>query len=319
MKIVSRLLSLVLLTAFSVTCFAQASPGKTVRVIVAFPPGGSNDIVARVVFGKVAELTGQAHVIDNRGGAGGVIGAAAVAKSPPDGYTIMVHSATHVANAHLRKLPYDTLNDFVGVTTLAEQVFMIVVHPSLPVKSVKELIALTGKRPAQIFYPSGGNGTATHLAMALFESMTGTRMTHVQYKGAAAAVVSLVSGETQAMAANVGVAAVHIRAGRLKALGVTSGRRIKQFPKVPAIAETVRGYDFTGWVGAFVPTGTPATIVEKLNANLGKALADPGVMDRLGKQTMDPMYRSPGAFAQFLKSEDEKYGKLIRATGAKPD
>lgn len=321
MKIVFRVLGPgFLAAALSAGCLAQAYPGKTVRVIVPFPPGGSNDIVARVVFQKMSDITGQQHVIDNRGGAAGTIGAALAAKAPSDGYTVMVHSVTLISNAHMRKkLPYDTLNDFVAVTPLAEQVFMLAVHPSLPVKSVRELVALAKKRPGEIFYSTGGNGTPPHLAMALFESMTAIKMVHVQYKGGAPAVVALLVGEVQTMAANIGVAETHIKTGRLRALGVTSAQRVAQFPDVPSVGEAVPGYDFTGWVAAFVPTGTPAAIVRKLNGDLGKAIADPGVTASLARQTLTPMYRSPEDAARFFKAEYEKTGKLIRATGARVD
>lgn len=308
--------SLSLLTA-NVT--AQTYPDKPVRVIVAFPPGGSNDVVSRIVFQKIAAGLGQQFVIDNRGGAAGVIGAAAVAKSPPDGYTVLIHSTTLIFNAHLKKPPYDTLNDFVGITPLAEQVFMLVVHPSLPVYSTKEFIALAKKRPGDILYSSGGNGTPLHLAMAMLESMTQTRLVHVQYSGGAPAVTSVVAGETQAIAANVGVVAPHIKAKRLRALGVTSSRRVAQFPEIPPLGDVVRGYDFTAWIGLFAPAGTPPAIVEKLNAEIRNALDDPGVSSKLSGQTMDPMYMTAEKFSQRLKSDFDKYGKLIRDGGIKGD
>jgi len=302
--------------ALSPNVHAQSYPGKPVRVIVAFPPGGSNDIVARIVFQKMTELTGQQHIIDNRGGAAGTIAAAAVAKSAPDGYTLMVNSASHISSGHMRKLPYDTLNDFIGVTPLVEQVFLLVAHPSLPVKSVKDLVALGRSRPGQLLYSSGGNGSALHLAMALFESMTNARMAHVQYKGAAAAVISLISGETQAMMANTGVAAAHIKTGRMRVLGVTSEKRITQFPDIPPISESVPGYKFTAWVGVFLPAGTSGAVVDRLNSGLRTVLADRGIAGQLLAQTFEPMHQSPADFARLLREENERYGKLIRATGA---
>lgn len=298
--------------------FAQVYPDKPVRVIVVFPPGGSNDVTARIVFQKMSEMIGQQFVIENRGGAAGTIGSEVVAQSPPDGYTMMVQSATHVANPHLyKKLPYDALNDFIGVTTLARQVGMLVVHPSMPVKSVKEFIALAKKRPGQIFYASAGNGSYVHLTMALLTSMTGTNMVHVPYRGGGPAGIGLLAGETQAMIATIGSLYSHIKANRVRAIAVTSDARVTQFPDVPTIGETVPGYEFTAWVGAFVPAGTPKPIVDKLNAELMKALADPGVASKLSNQTLDPIYMTPVEFAQRLKADYEKYKKLIQMTGAK--
>lgn len=298
--------------------FAQAYPDKPVRVIVVFPPGGSNDVTARIVFQKMSEMIGQQFVIDNRGGAAGTIGSEVVAQSPPDGYTMMVQSTTHVANPHLyKKLPYDALNDFIGVTTLARQVGMLVVHPSLPVKSVKEFIALAKKRPGEILYASAGNGSYVHLSMALLISMSGTNMIHVPYRGGGPAGIALLAGETQAMLATIGSLFTHIKSNRVRPLAVTSDTRVTQFPNIPTIGETVPGYEFTAWVGSFVPAGTPKPIVDRLNAELKKVLADPGVAAKLSAQTLDPMHMTPAEFAKRMKSDYEKYRKLIQMTGAK--
>ena len=299
---------------------AQAYPAKPVRVIIVFPPGGSNDVVGRIVFQKLSEQLGQQFVIDNRGGAAGMIGSDLVAKSPPDGYTIMVQSATHLANAHLYKnLPYNTLNDFIGVTTLARQVGMLVVHPSMPVKSVGEFIALAKARPGQIIYGSAGNGSYVHLTMALFISMTGTSMVHVPYKGGGPAAVAIVAGETQAMTATIGSVFPHIRSNRVRPLGVTSETRTQQFPDVPAIAETVPGYEFTAWVGCFAPAGTPRPVIDKLNAEIKKALDHPDVAKNLSNQTLDPLHMTPEEFARRLRSDYEKYERVIKLTGAQID
>ena len=296
---------------------AQAYPAKPVRVIVVFPPGGSNDVVARLVFQKVSELAGQQFVIDNRGGASGTIGADLVAKSPADGYTMMVHSATHAANAHLyKKLPYDTLGDFIGVTTLARQVGVLVVHPSMPINTTKEFLALARKRPGDIAYGSAGNGSFLHLAMSLLNSMTGTQMVHVPYKGGGPLSVAMVGGEVQASIQTIGSVFAHLKAKRLKPLGVTSDKRTTQFPDIPALAEAIPGYEFTAWIGSFVPAGTPRPIVDSLNATLRKALADPDVASKLSAQTLDPMPMSPEMFAQRLKSDYDKYEKVIKISGA---
>jgi len=300
--------------------FAQAYPTKPVRVIVVFPPGGSNDVTARIVFQKLTEQVGQQFIIDNRGGAAGTIGAAVVATSPPDGYTLMVQSTTHIANAHLyKKLPYDTLGDFIGITTLARQVGILVVHPSMPVKSTKELIALAKKRPDEIIYGSAGNGSYVHLTMALFNTMTGTQMVHVPYKGGGPLGTAMLSGEIQVWFATIGSVYTHLQNKRVRPLGVSSEKRTTQFPDVPAIAEAVPGYEFTAWIGCFVPKGTPRAIVDKLNADLKKALADPGVTSKLSAQTLDPMPMSPEEFAARMRSDYDKYEKVVRESGAKID
>jgi tripartite-type tricarboxylate transporter receptor subunit TctC len=292
-----------------------------VRVVIPWPPGGSNDIVGRIVAQKLSELTGQQFVIDNRGGAAGTIGSDLVAKSPPDGYTIMIHSATHVANPHLYgKLPYDTLKDFVGVAPLTVQIGMLIVHPSLPVNSVKELVALAKARPGQLTYSSSGNGSFVHLTMAMFNVMTGTKMTHIPYKGGGPAAVSISSGETQAQIGTIGAVLQLVKANRVRPLGVTSDYRVEAFPQVPTLAEAgVTGYEFTAWIGALAPAGTPKAIVGKLNSDMTTIVRMPDVTANLKAQTLDPLVMSPEQFAQRLKSDYDKYEKVIKVTGAKID
>lgn len=305
---------------FPLLASAQAYPAKAVRVIVVFPPGGSNDVTARIVFQRMTEQTGQQFIVDNRGGAAGTIGAAVVAASPADGYTLMVQSTTHIANAHLyKKLPYDTLGDFIGITTLARQVGMLVVHPALPVKSTKEFVALAKKRPGDIIYGSAGSGSYVHLSMVLLENATGTKMTHIPYKGGGPLNIAIASGEVQATVGTIASLVPNLQAKRLRALGVTSEKRAAQFPDVPAIAEAVPGYEFTAWVGCFVPKGTPKPIVDKLNEELRKALADPGVASKLSAQTLDPLPMTPEQFAQRLKQDYVKYEKVVRLSGATID
>jgi tripartite-type tricarboxylate transporter receptor subunit TctC len=301
--------------------FAQSYPVKPVRVLVPWPPGGSNDIVGRVVAQKLSELTGQQFVVDSRGGAAGTIGSDLVAKSPADGYTIMVQSATHVANPHLYgKLPYDTLKDFVAVAPVSVQIGMLIVHPSLPVHSVKELVALAKSRPGQITYSSSGNGSFVHLTMAMFNVMTGTRMTHIPYKGGGPAAVSIASGETQAQLGTIGAVMQQVKANRVRPLGVTSDYRVEAFPEVPTLSEAgVPGYEFTAWIGVLAPAGTPKPIVDKLNADIQKAQRMPEVAANLKAQTLDPLIMSPEQFAQRLKSDYDKYEKVVKVTGAKID
>jgi len=291
---------------FPLLASAQAYPAKPVRVII--------------VFQKLSDQMRQQFVIDNRGGAAGTIGTEVVANSPPDGYTIMVQSTTHVANAHLyKKLPYDVLNDFIGITPLAVQVGMLVVHPALPAKTGKEFVALAKRRPGEIVYASAGNGSYVHLSMALLASMMDLKMIHVPYKGGGPAGIAMVSGETQAMLATIGSLFTHIKTGKVRPLGVSSDKRVAQFPDVPAIGEFVPGYEFTAWVGCFAPKGTPRPIIDRLNAELKKALADPGVASKLTAQTLDPMHLTPEQFAARIKSDYDKYEKVVRISGAKVD
>ena len=299
---------------------AQNYPVKPVRILIPWPPGGANDVVGRVVAQRMGEQLGQQFVVENRGGASGTIGSDLVAKGPTDGYVVMVHSATHVANPHLyKKLPYDTLKDFTGVTALAVQVGMLVVHPALPVKSVREFIALGKARPDQVVYGSSGSGSFVHLAMALLNAQTGTKMIHVPYKGGGPATIALASGETQAMTATIGSLIPHIDSKRVKPLGVTSAKRVKQYPDVPAISESVPGYEFVAWIGAFVAAGTPRPIVDRLNAEFRKALDHPDTARILGAQTLDPMPMTPEQFAKLLQVDYEKYGRVIKLSGAKLD
>jgi tripartite-type tricarboxylate transporter receptor subunit TctC len=315
-------LALVLAAAvFAAPAFSQQYPVKPVRVVIPWPPGGSNDIVGRIVAQKLSEIAGQQFVIDNRGGAAGTIGSDQVAKSPPDGYTLMVHSATHVANPHLYgKLPYDTLKDFVGIAPISAQIGMLIVHPSLPVKNVKEFIALAKARPGQIVYSSSGNGSFVHLTMALFAQMAGIKMTHIPYKGGGPAAISISSGETQAQLGTIGAVMPQIKQNRVRPLAVSSDYRVEAFPNVPTLAEAgVPGYEFTAWIGAFGPAGTPKAVVDRLNGDIQKILKMPDVAEKLKGQTLDPMFMTPEQFAKRLQSDYAKYEKVIKLTGAKID
>ncbi len=299
---------------------AQAYPVKPVRIIVTWPPGGSNDVVARVMAQRLTEQVGQPFVVENRAGATGTIGSDIAAKSPPDGYTIMVNSATHVANPHVyKKLPYDTMRDFTGIMPLCVQIGMLVVHPSLPAKSVKELLALAKSRPNQITWASTGTGAYTWLTMELLLQMTKSKMLEVPYKGGGPAVIALTSGEIQAFFVGIGSLTAALSAKRVRALAVASEKRLKQYPDIPTVAETVPGYEMTAWVGSFVPSATPRPIVERLNTEFRKALDHPDVSRILGAQTLDPMPMTVDEFAQRLKTDYDKYEKIIKATGARAE
>jgi tripartite-type tricarboxylate transporter receptor subunit TctC len=296
-------------------------PTRPVRVVVPWPPGGSNDIVGRVVAQKLSETTGQQFIVDNRGGAAGTIGADQVAKAAPDGYTFMVHSATHVSNPHLYgKLPYDTLKDFTGIAPVSAQLGILVVHPALPVKSVKEFIALAKARPGHLTYGSSGNGSFVHLTMALFAAMSDIKLIHVPYKGGGPAAISIASGETQAQMATIGAVLQQIANRRVRALAITSDYRIDILPQIPTLAEAgVTGYEFTAWIGALGPAGMPKAVVDKLNADIQKILRMPDAAEKLRSQSLEPMFMSPEQFARRLKSDYDKYEKVIKLTGAKID
>ena len=299
----------------------QAYPSKAVRVMIPWPAGGSNDLAGRVVAQKLTQTLGQQFVIDNRPGAAGTIGSEVVAKAPPDGYTIMVHSTTHVGNPWLYKsLPYDTLKDFAPVALLAGQPGALTVHPSLPVKTVKDFIALAKSRPGTIFYSSAGNGSAPHLSMALFVQMAGINIVHVPYKGGPPAVTAIVSGETQAMLATLATVITQIQSGRLRAIAVSSAERLKSMPELPTIAEAgVPGYEMNPWIGVFAPAGTPKDIIDKLNREIGRALQLPDVVQAMATQGAEPWAMTPDQFARRLREDYDKYGKLIKLTGAKVD
>jgi tripartite-type tricarboxylate transporter receptor subunit TctC len=299
--------------------WSQAYPAKPVRVIVPFPPAGANDIVARIVFPKVSEQMGQSFIIENRAGAGGTLGTAVVAQSKPDGYTLLIQSAaSHVSNAHLySKLPYDALRDFAGITPLARLAAVLTVHPSMPPRSVKEFIALARKRPSEILHGHSGYGSFTHFNGVLFESRAGIRMTHVPFKGGGPAVVALVGGETQAQVAAIGELIAHIKSNRVRPLGVTTLERVSQLPDVPTIADTIAGYESWTWVSVFAPAGTPKAIIDRLNAEIGKAMNDPDVAAKLSAQTLDPAHKPPEELTQRLKTDYETIGKLFREFNVK--
>ena len=296
---------------------AQPYPAKTVRVITPWPTGGLTDVVGRLVFQKISETTGQQFIVDNRPGATGTIGADMVAKSKPDGYTLMVHSTSHVGNPHLYKnLPYDTLKDFVGIGLLSAQSGLLVVHPSLPVKNVKELIAFAKARPEQILYATSGSGSFSHLAIALLTSMTNTKMTHVPYKGGGPATTSIVAGETQLLVGSPAAVLTQLEAKRLRLLAVSSETRLPQFPDVPTVAEAgLPGYEFRGWVGVFAPAGTPKAIIDRVNAEIRNAQTAPDMKAKL--EPFEPWTMTPEQTAARIKSDYDKYGLLIKLTGTK--
>ena len=310
-----------LLFAASLPLFAQAQtwPAKTVRVVTPWPAGGLTDIAGRIVFQKISENLGQQFVVDNRGGATGTIGAEIVARAPADGYTLMVNSMTHLGNPYIyKKLPYDTIGDFAPVGIMVAQTGLLVVHPSLPVKTVKELVALARTKPGEILYSSTGSGGFADLSVVLLTSMTNTKMTQVNYKGGGPAAGALLAGETQVLVSSPAAAAQQLAAKRIRLLAVTSDTRLTAFPDAPTIAEAgVPGYEYRGWVGVFAPTGTPKPIIDKLNTEIKKAIDSPELKKRL--EEFEPWTMSPQAMAARIQSDYEKYGRLMKLVGSKLD
>ena len=300
---------------------AQSYPVKPIRFIVPFPPGGGNDIVGRIVAQKLAEGLGQTVIVDNRGGAGGTLGTELAAKAPPDGYTLLINNISLAVNATLfPKLPYDTLTDLAPVTLVGRQPNILVVHPSVPARSVRELLALARAKPRQINYGSGGIGTASHLATELLKLMTGVDMVHVPYKGLGPALTDLMGGQTQLIISTMASALPQIKSGRLRPLAVTTAKRSAFFPEVPTLDEAgVRGYEFNTWYGLVAPAKTPRAVIERLNQEMARVLDSATVKDQLTPQGIEAAHSSAADFGIYLKSEVEKWGKVARASGAKPE
>jgi len=285
---------------------------------VVFPAGGATDIVARIVFQKMSEQLNQQFIIDNRGGAGGMLGAEIVAKSPADGYTLMVYSQTLLANAHLyQKNPYDALKDFVGITPLTRIVPMLGVHPSMPVRTTKDFIALAKARPGEILYGSAGIGALQHLAMSYFATTVGVKMTHVPYKGGTLAATGMSGGEIQAMLTPIAELYPFLKSNRVRPVAVSSEKRTTQFPEIPTMGETVPDFEITSWFACFAPAATPKPIIDRLNAELRKAVADPNVAAKLSEQVLDPMYMTTEAFAKQIQVDYERLRQVVKISGAR--
>ena len=301
---------------------ADAYPAKPVRFVVAFPPGGGTDIIARAIAQKLAERIAQQVVVDNRPGAGGNIGTDIVAKSAPDGYTMLMGSAGPLAiNASLfGKMPFDPIKDLAPVTLAASTPNVLVVHPSLRVATVKELIALAKARPGEINFASSGHGTPAHLAGELFNSMAGVKMVHVPYKGAAPALADLLGGQVQLMFSTMPPALPHVKDGKLRALAVTSAKRSPAAPDIPTLDEiALPGFEANTWHGVVVPAGTPATIVARLNREIVAILHLPDVVERFSSQGAEALGSTPEEFAAYIRSETLKWAKAVRDSGAKAE
>ncbi|MBL0123249.1 MAG: tripartite tricarboxylate transporter substrate binding protein [Betaproteobacteria bacterium] len=301
---------------------AGSYPNKSIKIVVPFPPGGATDILARAIGFELQKAWGQTVVIENKPGAGGNTGADLVAKSPADGYTlIMATVGTHAINMSLyAKMPYDAVKDFEPVVLVAGVPNLLVVHPSVNAKTVRELTALAKSQPGKLNVASSGNGTSIHLSAELYKQMAGVDILHVPYKGSAPAVADLLGGQVQMMFDNMPVSLPHVKAGKLRALAVTSMTRSAALPDVPTMDEEgLKGFDATSWFGLLAPAGTPKDIVAKLNAASVKALASAEMRERLAAQGAEPMGNTPDQFAAFIKAEIDKWAKIVKASGARID
>jgi len=302
--------------------FAQAYPSKPIRYIVPFPAGGGQDLVVRALATRMGEALGQTVIVDNRPGAATMVGAELAAKSPPDGYTVFNGSNTTLAiNPNLySKVPYDPIKDFVAVTQIASLPNLLVVHPSLPVRTVKELAALARNRPGQLNYGSSGTGTPAQLAGVMFGDEAHAKLVHVPYRGSSQALTALISGETQMMFGSMTSTLPFVKSGRLRAIAVTGAKRSLAAPEVPTVAEAAfPGFEAVTWYGLFVPAGTPAAIVSKLNAEVVKILRAPDFRDWLVAQGADSVGSTPDELAAFVKTELVKYAKIVKDSGMRPD
>ncbi len=312
--------SIILLLA-PCAAWAQIYPAKPVRMLIGFAPGGGADIVARGLTPRLVEALGQQIIVDNRPGANGMIAAEIAAKAPPDGYTLLIAPGNYAfAPAMYAKLTFDMATAFAPVSQLAETPLLVVVHPSLPVKSIPQLVTLAKSRPGQLAYASGGIGGSAHLATELFRTLTQVDMVHVPYKGTGAAISDLIGGQVQLCICTLPSVLPHVKSGRLRALAVTTTRRTSAAPDTPTVAEAgVAGYEVSQWYGLLAPTGTPATIIERLNAEIGKALKHPETRSRLQAEGAEPVGSSPQEFGAFFKAEITKWTQILQKAGIRAD
>jgi tripartite-type tricarboxylate transporter receptor subunit TctC len=298
-----------------------AYPSKPVRIVVPWPPGGGADVLTRMLSPKLSEALGQQVIIDNRGGAAGNIGAELAAKAPPDGYTIVfAYSGTHSINPHIySKMPFKE-SDFAPIIWLSSVPQVVVVHPSLPVKSVKELIAFAKARPGELTYGSSGNGAINHLAGELFNHMTGTKLVHVPYKGGGPAAVALIGGEIGLILGEPASLVGHIKAGKVRAIAVTSARRSPFLPELPTVAESgVPGYDVTSWNGMLAPAATPPEIVRRLNADYNRLVSDPEMRKRMIANGYEPVGGPPEKFGEHIRAEIAKWAPVVKRANIRVD
>ncbi len=319
---VMRMVTVVVLMAIAGSAGAQqAYPSKPIRFIVAFPPGGGNDLLARLIGQKLTESWGQQVIVENRPGGNTIIGTEALAKSAPDGYSIMVMSSTHVIIPQLKKdVPYNSIRDFAPVATLDSQEFVLVVHPSLPTNNLQEFIALAKSNPGALTYATTGSGGVQHLATELFSLTTGVKMLHVPYKGSAPALTDLVGGQVQVHFAVPYPAIPFIKSGRIKAIAISGEARLAALPNVPTFSEAgLPGYNVKWWHGILAPAGVPRAVIDKLSAEVAKILATPDTKEKLLAQGLEPFISSPDQLAALMKADMAKWGKVIKDANIKMD
>jgi tripartite-type tricarboxylate transporter receptor subunit TctC len=295
-------------------------PDRPIRLIVGFPPGGAADILGRIAAQRLADNLKQQVVVDNRGGAGGLIATETAARANPDGYTLLFTSIPHVINPHLyRKVAYDAIKDFTPIVQFVAVPLMMASNPSFPVKSVKDLVAVAKAKPGQVNFASAGGGSSSHLSMELFTSMTGTRVNHVPYKGTGPLITELIAGQVSVTIASAVPLAPQVKAGKLRGLAVTSPNRSASFPDLPAIAEAVPGYEVVNWFGIIAPAGTSKAIVSRINKDFNDALASPKLREQLAAQGADAVGGTPEEFAKVIRADYAKWAKVVKESGAKVD
>lgn len=315
--IASALLAVTAITAHAVEA---PYPNRPIRIVAASSAGSGPDIMSRLIGQKLTEAWGQQVVVDVRPGASGMIGAEIAARANPDGYTFLIATAQHViVNVMYSKRSYDLVRDFAPISLMASTPFMLVANPSVPANSIGELVALAKAKPGQLKYGSGGSGSPPHLSAEIFKSMTGIDVLHVPYKGVTPALNDTVGGHVQLTFAVIPASISLVRAGKVKALGVTSAKRTPLVPDVPTIAETVPGYEFIGWYSLLAPAKTPAAIISKVNAEVLKALKTPEFQERISALGAEPIGAGPDVLAPFMRSQLEKMGKAVKESGARPD
>ena len=310
------------LFAFALQAAAQSYPSKPVRVIVPYPPGGGNDTLGRLFAAKLTERMGQSFVVENRPGAGTMIGTEAAAKSAPDGYTILLSSiATHALSPNLyTRVPYDPVKDFAPITLLGIAPTVLVVTPELPARNLSELIALARSRPGSLAYASGGNGTPPHINGEVFKAVAGVDLLHVAYKGGGPALTDLIAGRVHVMLDTAASAMPHVRAGKLRAIALSAAKRSPEYPDLPTFAEAgLPHYETNAWYSMHAPAGTPPEIVRRLNGELVTILKDPDILARFKQLSTDPVGNSPEELGAFVRAELEKYARIIKAAGIKLD
>jgi tripartite-type tricarboxylate transporter receptor subunit TctC len=313
-------LTAILCAGMTGAAFGQAYPSKSIRIVAPFAPGGGTDLIARVAAQKLTEALGQQAVVDNRPGAGGVLGAELGAKAPPDGYTFTLIAGSYAVNPSLFKLNFDPINDITAVIQLSQGPFLVVVHPSLPVKNIKELIALAKAKPAQLTFASSGAGSITQLATELFADMAGIKMIHIPYKGTGPALTDTMAGQVQMLFGSVGATLPQMSSGRLRAIAVTTSKRIAAAPDVPTIMESgVKGYDVILWHGLIAPKGLPRTILDRVNSELNKALQSKEMQDRLAGDGVSAAGGTPEQFAALIKKDIEVWRKVVQKAGVKAE